>query len=212
MQMDFWLVIPVGPRLEYIDAVIKDSKLGANRIVIVKDPSTKKIEGAINVERPNILNIQIWWQIGIEYAAKQGARYVAILSDDVKLWPGQLEIMLNELINSKAVMISSRISKKYGWGHAFIIDLKSGIRPDPRFRWYYGDYDLKYQAQRKGGFITSSQEIDHLEPGKLVLKSKELELMTLQDRKQFKRKYPIKSFIVCILNNLIRFRNSSGRS
>jgi len=159
MNEELWLIIPVGSRLKYIDNVVRDSQLTPDKIIIVKDKHTRNISGAINLERPNILNIQIWWQIGIDYAEVQGAQYVAILSDDVKILPGQLQRMLQELVQSKVAMISSKVSSKYGWGHAFIIDLKSGLRPDTRFSWYYGDYDLKYQAQRKGGFRTSTQEI-----------------------------------------------------
>lgn len=194
----------MGPRLDYIDNLIKDCQQEANRIIVVRDVRTRKIEKSINLVRPNILNIQMWWKIGIDYAEDRGARYVAILSDDVKLSSGQLGIMLNELIQSKVVMISSRVNNKYGWGHAFILDITSGIRPDERFRWYYGDYDLKYQAQRKGGYATSSQEIEHLEPGILTQKSDELEFLARQDRKKFRRKYPLKSSLVSILNVLFR--------
>lgn len=206
-MVDIWLLIPIGPRLNYVDSVVRNSQLAPDRIIIVKDKQTRNIDKAINLERQNELNIQLWWQIGIEYAEKRGARYVAILSDDVRIIPGQLQIMLQELIQSKVAMISSKVSKKYGWGHAFIIDLKSGLRPDTRFSWYYGDYDLKYQAKKKGGYLVSTQEIEHLEPGKITKKSKDLEWIAIEDRKKFRRKYPIKTSLVWALNSLIAFGN-----
>lgn len=207
---ELWLIIPVGPRLKYIDNVVKDSQLTPDRIIIVKDKQTRNISGAINLERPNILNIQIWWQIGIDYAEEKGAQYVAILSDDVKILPGQLQKMLQELVQSKVAMISSKVSSKYGWGHAFIIDLKSGLRPDTRFSWYYGDYDLKYQAQRKGGFRTSTQEIEHLEPGNITRECKDLEEIVIKDLEKFKKKYPIKTLLVWI-HNVIMGRGNKVR-
>jgi hypothetical protein len=192
MSCDLWLVIPIGPRIRYIDAVISNSLLDPSKIVIVKDKQTRIIDKAVNIERPNILNIQVWWQIGIEFVEKKGGRYVAILSDDIELLPGQLQTMHQELINNKVAMISSKISGKYGWGHAFIIDLASGIRPDSRFTWYFGDYDLKYQAKRHGGFMFGSQEIVHLEAGNLTQESPDLREVIIHDRKLFGRKYPFK--------------------
>lgn len=207
MSRDLWIVIPVGPRLHYIDDVVRNSQIASDKIIIVKDKQTQRINGAVNLDRPDQLNIQIWWNIGIDFAESQGARYVAILSDDVKLIHGQLQGMLLELIQSNVAMISSKINKKYGWGHAFIIDLQSGIRPDNRFNWYYGDYDLKYQAQRRGGFKTSSQEIIHLEPGKLTNKDSELKKLALQDKKVFMKKYPVKSFLVWMFSRILRAGN-----
>lgn len=195
---DLWLVIPIGPRIGYIDKVISNSLLDRSKIIIVKDKETRMIEKAINIERPKILNIQMWWQIGIEFVEKKGGRYVAILSDDIELLPGQLQTMHQELINNKVAMISSKVSGKYGWGHAFIIDLASGIRPDCRFTWYFGDYDLKYQAKRHGGFMFGSQEIVHLEAGNLTQESPDLLEVIIQDRKLFGRKYPFKWTMVRI--------------
>lgn len=204
MDRNLWVVIPVGPRLIYIDEVIANLGLPQERVIVVKERFTRDIHGATNLHRPDVLNIQLWWRIGIDFAKHKGARWVAILSDDIKINPNQLNIMLEELKTQNASMIASRTSKKYGWGHAFILDVESGNLPDTRFCWYFGDWDLKYQAQRKRGFITSSQEIEHLLPGDLTRNSSDFQEIIIRDRLMFRRKYPFKTTCVWVLNKVIK--------
>jgi len=203
-ENDLWLIIPVGRRTKYVDNLIKNSGVCKHQIVIVKNRLTPTFSGVVNIDQPEILNIQLWWQIGIAYVEQEGGRFVAIVNDDVDLKSDQLTKMLHELLEWKVAMVASKVSKKYGWGHAFLIDLSKGVRPDTRFRWYYGDYDLKYQAKRRGGFKMSTQEIVHLEPGNNTKNYEFLNTLTENDRRAFKYKYPIRFFLVTCFNVYIK--------
>jgi hypothetical protein len=47
-------------------------------------------------------------------------------------------------------------------GHAFALNLRHGIRPDERFRWYYGDTFMELQARLQGaGVIGVNADIAH---------------------------------------------------
>lgn len=201
----------MGRRTKYISKLIENSGIAKNRFVIVKNKQTKSFGGVINIDQPDIFNIQLWWQIGISHVEQEGGRFVAIISDDVELKTNQLRVMLQELLDWKVAMVSSKVSRKYGWGHAFILDLQSGIRPDTRLKWYYGDYDLKYQAKRKGGFKTSTQEIVHLEPGTNTKNHIFLSKLIEDDKRIFREKYPIRFFLVTIYNHSVNLSKQKVR-
>lgn len=186
-----YLVIPTANRHKYLSRIIENSNLNRENIILVRTTEGDEIKGAINhFHIRNTLNIQTWWNVGIGIAQDSGARYVAILSDDVKFERGQLQELLRETISNSAALGCGPNSNGGKWGHAFILDLHSGIRPDERFSWWYGDDDLRLQAKRLGGFLQTGAEFIHIEHNRLTIESKELQELARVDRQLFYKKYP----------------------
>ena len=189
---ELWLIIPTGDRVQYLNPIFQDSGISAEKRVLVRTKEGPEINGARNIFVKGDINIQRWWNTGIDFVKGQNGRYVAILNDDVIVKYGQLQEMLQELKDEGVALVASRNSNGGFWGHAFILDLNTGIRPDERFFWWFGDFDLKEQAKRKGGFLQSSIEIFHMNPNKETHSNPILEILANSDRKTFYKKYRLK--------------------
>lgn len=110
------------------------------------------------------VNIQRWWNYGINLAViHQAAVHVAICNDDITLPPGLLAKMSARLDETGATICYPCGSGMMGW--CFMLNLAHGIRPDERFRWYYGDTDLHEQALRLHGVCDVDVAVPHHHPG-----------------------------------------------
>jgi hypothetical protein len=185
-----WLTIPSGGRTNYLPSIIENSGIPENQIVLIR---TKRFELNLKV---NIIddfgpiNIQRWWNTGIDYAQSKGAHFCAILNDDVYITPGIIPQMIDLAILENTTLVRLQ----HDWGHCFLLRLDRGVRPDESFRWYMGDHDLERQAKKKGGvsiFHHTEDEIKHIEPSKLTAQSIELQQITKQDYRVWFRKYPL---------------------
>jgi len=71
----------------------------------------------------------------------------------------------------------------------FVLNVKDNLRPDERFRWWYGDNDLYFQAQKKNGILPVIVGVHHIEPNKLTSNNPFLMKLTEQDEIEFKIKW-----------------------
>ena len=168
-------------------------------------------------------NIQRWWNAGIQEASSRGATAVAVVNDDIMLSPETLGTLHAELVESGAAIASpTRLEFRPGlhrrpllpyaprlWGSLWVLRLDSGLRPDNRYVWWYGDNDLDIRARKShGGVVLVPVEYKHLHPGEGTAASPELQQQTGRDAQRFERQY---ARLLRQSRALIRWSNRLGR-
>lgn len=194
-----------GTRRELLEALIADCGLPRERIVIVATrPGLDLPAGVRVVEDLGPPNIQRWWARGIAEAEALGATAVAVLNDDIRLEPATLPALHDALRETGAAIASpSRDGIRDGlhkrplipyeprlWGSLWVLDVASGLRPDPRYRWWYGDNDLDIRARtRHGGVVLVPVAYEHVHPSTATFQNPDLLAIADDDAKTFERQY-----------------------
>lgn len=186
---NLWLTVPVGTRRQYIDNLVRASKIPKKQIVIVNTVEGEEVKGVNNLYDLGEINIHRWWNKGIDYAVERGAKYVAVLNDDLELSDDPLNKIAKAMSKTK-----SKIGTPYPFtgnipGYCWVLDVKSGIRPDEKFRWWFGDNDLFLQA--KGSVITVLCKVRHIEPNWQTSADKDLMELTKADAEYFYDKWKV---------------------
>jgi hypothetical protein len=187
MVKDLWLTVPVGTRRQYIDNLIKASHIPKDQIVIVNTVESEPIEGVNNLYDLDEVNIQRWWNKGIKFAKDNGARYVAVLNDDLELSDDPLNKIAKAMSRTKSLIGTPYPFTGNIPGYCWVLDVESDIRPDENYRWWFGDNDLFLQAQ--GSVVTVLCKVRHIEPNWQTSDSKELMKLTKADAEYFHDKW-----------------------
>ena len=189
MTSDLWLVIPTGTRTQYLKDIFNECDIEPSKRVLVRTTDAPDVENAINLKYEGEFNIQKWWNFGIDYARERGAEYVAVLNDDV-------QILSNPLRRIAEVMKATGATLGYPFpftghvcGYCWVLDLKSNIRLDENYKWWYGDRDLDLQARKVKGVIHVPAMVRHIEGNVLTSQSNELMELTKLDEKYFTEKW-----------------------
>lgn len=183
-----WLVVPTrGDGL--LDDLIASSNLPGSQIVVVRTAECSVPDG---VRRLDDLgpprNIQRWWNHGIELAAGLGAKYVAVVNDDVTLQPGALTMMRDALDDRDAHLCWADPEHMTGW--LWMIRTSSPLLPvDERFAWWYGDTDLSRRARKLGVETGCAAPHIHHTPNHRTGADPELVEQTRRDRKAYREKW-----------------------
>jgi len=188
----FVTVPTAGSHPELLAALVRDSGLPPTQIVvIVTRPGVDVPAGVVAIDDFGPLNIQRWWKTGIEEAAARGATAVAVINDDLRIGPGALQELHHALVETGATVATpSRPPRKDGihrgrlipyspriWGCLWMVDTASGLMPDPRYVWWYGDNDLDIRARRDHrGIVSVPVDYEHLHAGEGSGGSPELRL------------------------------------
>ena len=187
---DLWLVIPTGERDKYLAQIFRNSLIPMNQIVLIRTKPGKQIDGVQNIfVKSDEINIQKWWNTGIAFAEEHGAKFVAVLNDDVAISPGSLQAIAFD-VEEKDVPLgfpfphSGQLA-----GYCWVLNLKFPVRPDERFKWWYGDNDLQMQAQLISKYIYVSSSVEHLEANKLTSSDTLLSSLGEQDHLEFVKKW-----------------------
>lgn len=142
-------------------------------IIVHTSPDSQDIPGHVNLRDEGDINIQRWWNRGIREAERRGADVAVMVNHDVVPADAtQLPRMVDRLRESGATVAmygradaspeTDHPGKVRRTGHAFALNLRHGIRPDERFRWYYGDTLMELQARLQGaGVIGVKADIAH---------------------------------------------------
>lgn len=194
-----------GSHPELLEALVRDCGLPRDHVVIVATkPGVAAPEGVVTVEDFGTPNIQRWWGRGISEAEARGADAVAVVNDDLRLTPRTLHALHEAMVTTGATIASpsrpprrDRLHKRplvpYEpriWGCLWLVDVASGLRPDERYVWWYGDCDLDIRARRDyNGVVTREVEYEHLHPGEGTAKSAELIAQSELDAQTFGRDY-----------------------
>ena len=183
--MSIWVVVPTrGDHPDLLQRIVDGC---GHPVVVVTTLSGVRVpEGAGQIHDLGTTNISRWWNRGITYATFRGARYVAVLNDDVRVGQGALDMMAEALRCTRAPLCWSA-HRMTGW--AWMLDLASMVRPDERFAWYYGDDDLGRQAGLFGGAVEVDVDIEHLHPDVTTWASPDLQALARADRVTFDRKW-----------------------
>ena len=201
----FITVPTLGSHPEMLEALAQSSGVPRERIVVVATgPNVKAPEGTVVVEDFGSLNIQRWWNRGIEESIRRGATAVAVLNDDVRVGPNALGELHEALVQSGATVASptrpgepSKLNRgrliPYSpkiWGCLWVVDAKSGLRPDERYEWWYGDHDLDIRARRDfKGIVTVEVEYEHVHSGEATGSSNEFADIIKRDEWTYQSDY-----------------------
>lgn len=168
MTNNIWVTAPIGERHSYIPGLLAGLEDFRGRIVFVNNhPTYTKFPGVHHVEDFGPLNIYRWWNVGINYAQRDGAEYVAVLNDDLEFDPGFLPAMHKHMVKHDLAIVDLENSGN-GGGAAWMMNLKYGLRLDERYRWWYGDTDLFHRAGSRYGKFYYPDVIHHNPNGNLI--------------------------------------------
>jgi hypothetical protein len=186
-----WLIIPTASRHQYLCDIFESSQIPESRRILIRTEAGPDLPGALNIQVLDVLNIQYWWNIGIQVAINHGAKFVAILNDDTKISEGDLELLLRLMLDEDTDLSYANPTLTGGWGHCFLLRIDSSVRPDERFFWWKGDHDLEMQANKGGGVSIASITIQNLHSNELTSGSLKLQALIARDISRFRKKYPI---------------------
>jgi hypothetical protein len=186
-SLDIWLTIPSGDRRQYLPDIIKESQIPLNKIVIVHTIESEPIDGVNNIWDLEPVNIHRWWNRGIDMARESNADYIAVLNDDLILKNNPINKIANRMHDTKSVI--GYPVPNIGIGYCWVLDIKSNIRADENFKWWYGDNDIRMQATILGEVIYVPVEVNHLHPNQLTSDNKDLMELTKADEILFKTKW-----------------------
>lgn len=186
-NLNIWLTIPTGTRRQYLADIIKESQISPEKIVIVHTVESEPIEGVNNVWDLDPVNIHRWWNRGIDIARTFGADYIAVLNDDLRLKNNPINKIANKMKDTKSVL--GYPVPNIGIGYCWVLDIKTNIRADETFRWWYGDDDIRLKAMELGEIIYVPAEVEHLHPNHLTSTNEELMELTKADQTYFEEKW-----------------------
>lgn len=203
--MLFMTVPTAGNRTDLLNALIEDSGLPREQIVVIATrQGVVAPGGVIIIEDYDAPNIHRWWNRGIEEAEKRGASTVAVINDDVRLAPTTLPELATALsVTGAAVASPARDPYPLGvhrghlvpyaprlWGSLWVLRIDSGLRPDARYVWWYGDNDLDIRARRDhGGVVLVDVPFEHLHPSEGLAHNPALAAQTDRDAITFETQY-----------------------
>jgi hypothetical protein len=190
-NLDIWLTIPTGTRRQYLADIIKESQISPEKIVIVHTVESEPIEGVNNVWDLDPVNIHRWWNRGIDIARTFGADYIAVLNDDVKLKNNPINKIAYGMKKLDAVLGYPLPYSGHIPGYCWVLDIKSNIRADENFRWWYGDDDIRMKAKEIGEVVYIPAEVEHLHGNHLTSINEDLMKLTIADKEYFEKKWNI---------------------
>lgn len=182
-----WVTVPVGEREQYLPNLLAGLVDLRDRIVFVNNHTTyTKFPGVHHVEDFGPVNIYRWWNIGINYAQRNGSEYVAVLNDDLEFDNDFIRVFHTYLVGNN-LAIADMYNSGNGGGAAWIMDLQYGLRLDERYRWWYGDTELFNRAIKMGKFGKFVYDnFRHLNPNGHLTDKPELMDLVRQDEELYR--------------------------
>jgi hypothetical protein len=189
-ERPLWLVIPTATRRQYIPDIITESGIDRNHIVIVHTVNDNEPYYDVNnIYDTGEINIHRWWNKGIDFALGRGARYVAVLNDDVRIANDPLNKIAKAMASVEAPLGYPFPFEGHVCGYCWVLDLASDVRPDENYRWWYGDRDLDIQARRAGGVAHVPAMVRHIHGNELTRDNPELMKLAEADEDYFFEKW-----------------------
>jgi hypothetical protein len=185
------MTIPTGTRRQYLADIIKESQVSPEKIVIVHTVESEPIEGVNNIWDLEPINIHRWWNRGIDVARTFGADYIAVLNDDLRLKNNPINKIAYSMRELNAVIGYPLPYTGHIPGYCWVLDIKSNIRADENFRWWFGDDDIRIRAALQGEIAYVPVEVEHIHPNHLTSTNEELMELTKADEEYFKKKWNI---------------------
>lgn len=146
-----YAVIPTGSRPTEYDGVyqwcIRNNIIPVT--IATSAPALAYAKG--DVLATEIINISMWWNMGIKFAHEHDAEYILILNDDVNIPDGWLDAIL-ERLRAGATGASGERGVGLISGFAFGLNGSENVMADENLVWWYGDDDIQRQCNALGGF------------------------------------------------------------
>lgn len=192
MSADIWVTVPTAGR-ESLERAVDSTGIPRERIVVVATaPDVEVPAGCRWLVDAEPVNIHRWWNRGIDACVRMGARYVAVINDDVLMDEHTLPTLLDRMLKHGATVASPGADRRVSndskdmpmtiVGSCWLLDAASGLRADESFRWWYGDNKLDWDARRfHGGIVTASCYFHHLTPNHLTSESADLQALAQVD-------------------------------
>lgn len=201
---DLFVVIPsmYMKRKKILDKLINDLGIPLERIIVIRTIPGPKIKNVVNIFSDSELNIQKWWNLGIDYGLARGGRYFLILNDDCQLEHSQIRDMYDQMKLSNSAIGINLSEVEPGWGHCFMIDFLQGGYFDQKFSWWYGDFDYLKRIEERGLRISiTNHDILNLDKDGSTRDNPLISKLVKNDYKTFRRKHK-KEYINYIKFNL----------
>jgi hypothetical protein len=181
-----WIIIAVGKREKYLENLLSKLVDYEERIVFINNSKGyKKFKGVHHIEDFKDINIYRWWNKGIDYAEKNGAKYVVILNDDLDFDRNFVKNLYSKLRLYGHAIVDTANSGN-GGGAAWIMDLSYKFRLNESFRWWYGDTEIFSRAKKIKRFGRyASKNFKHLEPNTQTSENKILLELIKEDEKVY---------------------------
>ena len=191
------LVVPTrGDHLDLLRATIATSGLPPERVAVVWTGADEVPDLPATVLRDDgPLNIQRWWNAGLDLLAERGCTRVAVLNDDVVIAPDTLPRMLRGLAGATLALLNEEGPS----GHCWVLNVTHGVRADESFRWYCGDFQLMAAAIGARGLVRVSDAwCLHLTPTQATNASPELSAIAAEDNALYDSRHPAGSRFAAI--------------
>jgi len=188
---DIWVVVPTAGRDTLTQAIDSTGIPRNHTVVILTRDDITAPDGCHTILDLEPINIHRWWNKGIEHAISNGARYIAVINDDVMMDQEaipQLVSSMNGYSLSSPGYSATVTNPDKGHpmsitGSCFVIDTTFDLRPDEGYRWWYGDNDLDWKARKNfGGLVLVPVNFQHLTPNHLTLNSYMLQELAQMDK------------------------------
>jgi len=185
---NIWIVVAVGKREKYLENLLSKLIDYEGRIVFVNNyKQYKKFKNVHHIEDFEEINIYRWWNKGIDYAEKHGAKYVVVLNDDLDFDRNFVKNLYGKLRLYGHAIVDTTNSGNNG-GAAWIMDLSYKLRLNESFRWWYGDTEIFNRAKKIKRFGRyTSKNFKHLEPSKQTKEDKKLLELIKQDENLYNK-------------------------
>lgn len=201
-----FLTIPTaGYRSKSLANLIELSGFPPERIIVVRTrPDASIPNGCRVVDDFGPINIQRWWNAGFDEAKRSGGSAIVVANDDVMIDPSTIPALHQTMLRSGSTIASPTrsgaesghyLSVTLPWrpvlvGCLFMVDLRAGIRADPLFRWWFGDYDLDIRARTEyRGVATTEIFFEHLNSGEATNATQQLLDLAEADRTKFELRH-----------------------
>ena len=182
---NLWVTIPTGKRRDYLEDIITSSGVPENQIVIVHTDESKPIDGVNNLWDFDEINIHRWWNRGIKYAKENGAKYIAVLNDDIEIRDNALQKIVAAMDETNAVLAYPYPFEGWVCGYCWVLRIDTDITADEKYRWWYGDRDIDLQAKQKGLVIGVAAKVRHIHGNELTRDNPKLIELTKADEEYF---------------------------
>lgn len=182
------LVVPTRDRLDLVAGLVRDCGLRRDQVTIINTGPTDvgvqmRFQGVHVIDDHGPINIQRWWNRGIDNAVACGARHVMVINDDIVLTPGVLEGLRRALMINEATLAFPHHTMS-GW--AWMLDTTDGVRPWEELRWWWGDNDLVEQARRARGVLYCPEiPVQHVHPNGNTVANPALQALAAADAAVF---------------------------
>lgn len=160
---DTWMVVPTrGDRPETLARLIAAAAAdGIHTVVVWTGSPNPDPTWLIGHDDPMVtyvypyyqeVNIQAWWNQGIMYAHRAGARAVLVVNDDVEADPGALRALAAPILGGAALTYVTppwqpRVTPITGY--AFGLSPVE-LRLNAAYAWWWGEHDLELRARAEG--------------------------------------------------------------